>query len=186
MEPIRAVLEQMVGRLAKPEILKDVLRVKWRQIVGEQLYRVSQVRHVKDGVVTIVVTNPSVANELQFRKAELSRRIRELTQFGPDDIRIRLGSIPEEKLPPERKLEREVERIVLSAREKSLIEKTIEPIKDPQLRYQVASVLTQFFKVSQWKRRHGFKECPRCRALYRGPRVVCPVCRVELRRYDRR
>ncbi|MCS7223580.1 MAG: DUF721 domain-containing protein [Armatimonadetes bacterium] len=184
MEPIRTVLEEMVGRLTKPELLRDVLRIRWRQIVGEHLSKVSQVRTVKDGVVTIVATSPTVANELQFRKDELSRRIRELVRFGPYDIRIRLGTITQEKSPPQKRLEKEIERIVLSQREKTVIEKTIEPIKDPQLRYQVASVLTQFFKVSQWKRRHGFKECPRCKALYRGPRSTCPVCRVELRLYS--
>lgn len=183
VEPVRNVLEQIIGQLASPEWLKNVLKLKWRQIVGDQLAKRTQVRQVKDGVVTVIASNPAVANELQYRKDELRRRIRDAAQFEPLDIRIRIGVVQPEEVTKAKRIERELSRLVLSPREKELIEQTIAPIQDPQLREKVARVFEQFLKLSQWKKRHGFKECPRCKALYKGPRVYCPVCRVELRRY---
>lgn len=182
MEPVRNVLEQIVGQLASPEWLKNVLKLKWRQIVGDQLAKRTQVRHVKDGVVTVVASNPAVANELQYRKDELRRRIREAAQFEPLDIRIQIGVVHPEEVVKAQRIEQELSRLVLSPREKSLIEQTVAPIQDLELREKVARVFEQFLKLAQWKRRHGFKECPRCKALYRGPRTYCPVCRIELRR----
>jgi len=182
VEPVRDILEQIVGQLASPEWLKNVLKLKWRQIVGDQLAKRTQVRQVKDGVVTVVASNPAIANELQYRKDELRRRIKEAAQFEPLDIRIKIGVIHPEEVVKARQVEQELSRLVLSEREKSLIEQTVAPIKDPELREKVARVFEQFLKLNQWKRRHGFKECPRCKALYRGPRTYCPVCRVELRR----
>jgi len=183
VEPVRNVLEQIVGQLASPEWLKNVLKVKWRQIVGDYFAKRTQVRQVKDGVVTVVASSPTVANELQFRKDELKQRIRETAKFEPLDIRIRIGIVQPEETVRAQRIEQELSRLVLSPREKALIEQTVAPIQDPQLREKVARVFEQFLKLNQWKRQHGFKECPRCKALYRGPRVYCPVCRVELRRY---
>lgn len=182
MEPVRNVLEQIVGQLASPEWLKNVLKLKWRQIVGDQLAKRTQVQHVKDGVVTVVAINHAVANELKYLKDELRRRIREAAQFEPLDIRVRVGVVRPEETAKAQRIEQELSRLVLSPREKSLIERTVAPIQDPELREKVARVFEQFLKLNQWKRRHGFKECPRCKALYKGPRVYCPVCRIELRR----
>ncbi len=183
MEPVRNILEQIVGQLASPEWLKSVLQLKWRQIVGDQLAKRSQVRQIRNGVVTVVASNPAIANELQFRKDELRQRIRETVRFEPTDIRIRIGIVQPEETLRSRRLERDLERIVLTPREQALIEQTVAPITDPQLRGKVARVFEQFLKMNQWKRHHGFKECPRCKALYRGRRLYCPVCRVELRSY---
>lgn len=183
VEPVRNVLEQIIGQLASPEWLKNVLKLKWRQIVGDQLAKRTQVRQVKDGVVTVIASNPAVANELQYRKDELRRRIRDAAQFEPLDIRIRIGVVQPEEVTRAKRIEEELSRLVLSPHEKELIEQTVAPIQDPQLREKVAKVFERFLKLSQWKKRHGFKECPRCKALYKGPRVYCPVCRVELRRY---
>ncbi len=183
MEPVRNILEQLIRQLASPEWLKSVLKLKWRQIVGDQLAKRTQVRQVKDGVVTVVASNPSVANELQFLKDELRKRIREAAQFEPLDIRVRIGVVQPEIPPQAQRWERELERLVLTPREQAMIEQTVAPIQDQRLREQVARVFERFLKINQWKRRHGFKECPRCKALYRGPRLYCPVCRIELRRY---
>lgn len=66
VEPVRNILEQFIGQFASPEWLKDVLQAKWRQIVGERLAKRTQVRQVKNGVVTIVASTPAIANDLQF------------------------------------------------------------------------------------------------------------------------
>ncbi len=186
MEPVRNVLEQLVGQLASPEWLKDVLQLKWRQIVGDQLAKRTQVRRIKNGVVTVVANTPSIANELQFRKDELRQRIRETARFEPTDIRIQVGVIQPETQPSSKKIEQAWERLALTPREQALIEQTVAPIQDPELREKVRRVFEQFLKMSRWKRQQGFKECPRCQALYRGPRLYCPVCRVELRRFTYR
>ncbi len=183
LEPVRDILERLVGQLASPEWLKNVLRLKWRQIVGDQLAKRTQVKQVKDGVVTVIASSPAVASELQYRKDELRQRIREIAQFEPLDIRVRPGIVRTEETVRVAKWEQEFARIVLTPRERALIEQTVAPIQDPRLREKVAQVFEQFLKLNQWKRRHGFKECPRCKALYRGRRVYCPVCRIELRRY---
>lgn len=183
MEPVRNIVEQLIGQLASPEWLKNVLKVKWRQVVGDQLAKVTQVKQVKGGVVTVVASSPTVANELQFLKDELRRRIREAARFEPSDIRISIGTVRQETIPEVEKLERELARLTLTPREKTLIEQTVVSIPDPELKERVARVFEQFLRLNQWKRRHGFKECHRCKALYRSPRQYCPVCRIELRRY---
>jgi len=183
VEPVRNILEQIVGQLASPEWLKNVLKVKWRQIVGDQLAKRTLVQKVRDGVVTVIAGSPAIASELQYRKEELKRRIRETTHFEPSEIHIRIGVVKSEETARARNIEQELSRLVLSPRERALIEDAIAPIQDPQLREKVAKVFEQFLRLNQWKRRHGFKECPRCKALYRGSRLYCPVCRVELKKY---
>jgi len=116
VEPVRNILEQFIGQFASPEWLKDVLQVKWRQIVGDQLAKRTQVRQVKNGVVTIVASTPAIASDLQFHKDELRERIRQVAQFEPLDIRIRIGTVQPEPLPS-RQWERQLERIVLSPRD---------------------------------------------------------------------
>ncbi|MCS7263987.1 MAG: DUF721 domain-containing protein [Armatimonadetes bacterium] len=182
MEPVRDILEKIIGQLASPEWLKNVLKVKWRQIVGDQLAKRTQVYQVKNGVVTVIANSPAIASELQYRKDDLKRRIKETAYFEPSDIRIRIGVVKSEESVRAQRIEQELSRLVLSPREHALIEQTVAPIQDPLLREKVAKVFEQFLRLNQWKRKHGFKECPRCKALYRGPRLYCPVCQIELRK----
>lgn len=186
MEPVRNILEQFIGQFASPTWLRDVLQAKWRQIVGEQLARRTQVRQVKNGIVTVVASTPAIAHELQFRKDELRQRIRHIAQFEPTDIRVRIGVIRPELPASAQRWERQLDRIVLTARDQSVIERAVAPITDPQLKEQARKVFERLLRISLWKRRHGFKECPKCQALYRGHRTLCPVCRVPLRRFPSR
>lgn len=186
MEPVRDVLEELIRQLASPQWLKNVLKLKWRQIVGDELAKKTQVRQVRKGVVMVVASNAAVANELQFRKNELCRRIRDLARFEPLDIRVRIGVVRPEVPSEVERLERELERLVLTPQERAMIERTVAPIPDPKLRDQIARLFERFLRLNQWKRRHGFKECPRCHALYKGRRLYCPICRVELRRLTSR
>ncbi|MFA0751127.1 MAG: hypothetical protein SLRJCFUN_001530 [Candidatus Fervidibacter sp.] len=182
VEPVRNILEQFIGQFASPEWLKDVLQVKWRQIVGERLAKRTQVRQVKNGVVTIVASTPAIANDLQFHKDELRERIRQVAQFEPSDIRIRIGTVQPELSFRAQRWERQLERIVLSPHDRAVLERAVAPITDPSLRQQALQTFERLLKISLWKRRHGFKECPRCQVLYRGHRRLCPVCRAPLRR----
>lgn len=185
VELVRNILEQFIGQFASPEWLKDVLQAKWRQIVGERLAKRTQVRQVKNGVVTIVASTPAIANDLQFHKEELRERIRQVAQFEPLDIRIRIGTVQPESLPSQR-WERQLERIVLSPRDRALLERAVAPIADPTLRQQALQTFERLLKISLWKRQHGFKECPKCQALYHGHRRLCPICRLPLRRFPHR
>ncbi len=40
----------------------------WPEVVGESIARVSKVRHCKDGVLYVRISNPSWRNELHFQK----------------------------------------------------------------------------------------------------------------------
>lgn len=185
MEPVRNILEQFIVQFASPQWLKDVLQAKWRQIVGERLAKRTQVRQVKNGIVTIIASTPAIANDLQFQKDQLRERIRQIAQFEPSDIRIRIGAVRLEPSPSQR-WERQLERIVLSPRDRALLERAVSPITDPLLRQQALQTFERLLKISLWKRQHGFKECTKCQALYHGHRQLCPICRVPLRRFSYR
>lgn len=186
MEPVRNILEQFIGQFASPEWLKDVLQLKWRQIVGERLAKRTQVRQVKNGVVTIVASTPAIANDLQFHKDELRERIRQVAHFEPSDIRILIGTVQSEHPLRAQRWERQLERIILSPRDRALLERAVSPIIDPALRQQALQTFERLLKISLWKRQHGFKECPKCQALYHGHRRLCPICRLPLRRFPHR
>ncbi len=78
---------------------------------------------------------------------------------------------------------RQLDRIVLIACDYALIERAVASIADPQLKEKACKVFEHFLKISLWKRRHGFKECPKYQALYRGHPSLYPICRVPLRRF---
>ncbi len=66
----------------------------WRQVVGETIAAKSQVSLPRRGVLTVLVANSAVLHELQFRKAEILRRLASLMPEQPlKDVRFRVGSL---------------------------------------------------------------------------------------------
>lgn len=50
---------------------------KWNTVVGETIAKMTEIERIVNGILYVKVQNPSWRNELQFRKAHISKRLNE-------------------------------------------------------------------------------------------------------------
>jgi predicted nucleic acid-binding Zn ribbon protein len=94
-KPIANILSDLMARRGYGRMqAAGLLFETWRQAAGEQLGRQSRPGQVRRGVLEVMVTNSTLAQEISFQKPALLERLAEL---APDekirDLRFRVGPI---------------------------------------------------------------------------------------------
>ncbi len=98
-DPISGAVEEMLANLGIPAIRSIVLLSRgWETVCGELLSRKTAPSELRNGTLTILVSNHSWAQELQFSKPLLLERVAGLLGAGVvTDIRFTVGPIPEDE-----------------------------------------------------------------------------------------
>jgi hypothetical protein len=104
--PLSSILDAFLESLGIPHVAFLVsLRKRWPEIAGPLVARNATPLSLRNGVLTIVVRNPSWAQELRMSKTTMIGRIRETVgeRIPVTDIRFTVGSpapSEEEEGPP--------------------------------------------------------------------------------------
>lgn len=153
----------------------------WPELVGPELADRTEVREFRGGVLVVAVSSSVWSQELGYQKRELLRRYKQ--RLGPEavkDIRTVVATLrrPASE-PPVRRVNRdEVRKVELSALDTAAIEHAAEGVP-AETGQALRRALTAEAQRRRWNLEHGAKTCPRCGAVHRTARNLCPACRVD-------
>jgi predicted nucleic acid-binding Zn ribbon protein len=178
------LLSQELAQALRPHLAK----VHWAGVVGPQVAGVTQVEAVRDGVLFVRVKNSVWANELTLLKEDMIRRLN--SKLGGrilTDIHFKASGLARVKKKPEpvhvpMPADGELAKITLSKAAMTQIEAALVTIQDDGLRGRIHQAMLRAARTEEWKRRHGWQVCERCRALS-APSAnaesapLCTVCR---------
>lgn len=157
----------------------------WPQIVGQVVAEHSRADAVRDGVLIVATDTSAWANELQMRQRELLDLVARRIGSGViREIHFRTGlrrrgrrSPAPGPLPSEIRLSRRQERHIGEAAAK---------IEDDDLRGRAERAFASLARVSEWRKRAGWRRCRRCGRWQRVGRRWCSSCTYSGRRRGRR
>lgn len=95
LESVGEVIESMITRLGIKQRLKRAQIVEeWGRIVGGKIAQETRAERVRGSTLFVSTSSPVWAQELEFMKPEILKKIREELGKGVvTDIRFRTGSI---------------------------------------------------------------------------------------------
>ena len=162
----------------------------WSFIVGPKIACHANPYRLENGILKVMVTSSSWAQQLSFMKEQILRGYLELTgEELVKDIRFQIGKKTDtgEKKGKIEQLtldfnkykypdEFQLGRIQLPPDTVSMIDGQVKFIKDEQLREQMKSVMEKDFKIRIWKEMKGWKPCPVCNVFMEPGQKVCMIC----------
>ncbi len=107
-------------------VVLTALRNKWIDLVGETIAAHTFPDMIQGKELTLIVDSPQWRHHLDFMKMDICAKIE---RYGIDDLRFRVGKIPESSV----KLSRAVEA-KLTEEDRRYIENTIKTVKDEELK----------------------------------------------------
>ena len=127
------------------KITSEMIIQKWGELVGNQLDRYSKAVEVKGKTLYVKVTSPSIANELALKETLLLKKMREM--FGEnlpiERIAFKTGFFSQKKKEMDIEYHSSTR---MNPRIAKKIEKTVECIKDEELKKALTSFLTTSYK----------------------------------------
>lgn len=160
--------------------------VHWAPVVGEQIAAVTQVKSVRDGVLSIRVKHSTWANEIDLLRDDIVSRLnlalggKVITKLHIDAGGLEPARDPvheRERLVP---TEEELALMPLSAEKLAWAERSVNGIQDPAWRERIYNTLLRVARADEWKRQHGWHPCPTCEALTPPDLSVCELCRLGI------
>lgn len=189
--------------LKENQIAQDALepqraRLVWAEVVGDKLAGVCAAELVRGHTLFVRAKSSVWANELTFHKADILMRLNQRLA-GPGgkadvitDIQFSSGS----------RRTRQATVIHVATASPEPVPLTLLPPLEPSsvgnspdeeaMRARLSQLVERTRLTLEWKRENGWRECPRCSALYRpadsqsalgtasagrGPQSLCALCR---------
>jgi predicted nucleic acid-binding Zn ribbon protein len=165
----------------------------WNFIVGPKIACHTNPYRLEDGILKVMVSSSSWAQQLSFMKEQILRGYLEMTgEELVKDIRFQIGK----KIPDSGKKDKveqltldfnkfkypdefQLGRIQLPVETLFLIDEQVKFIKDEQLRTQMKSVMEKDFKIKIWKEMKGWKLCPLCNVFMEPGQKICMICNLD-------
>ncbi|MDP2969590.1 MAG: DUF721 domain-containing protein [Deltaproteobacteria bacterium] len=152
-QSIHSILEQTLKGLKLDVPLKTYsIWGAWKEIVGEPIALQTQPRAIRNHILFIDVSHSTWMQQLQFLKPTLLGKINGfLGESLIEDIRFKVGKIPQAVIPlPERREESEEK---LERKTIDRIERLIENITDAEVKKGFREILIKSAKLEQLKKR---------------------------------
>ncbi len=182
----RQVSRQQQPQVFEMDLVREVLRkynleekyneyrfiALWPQVVGSQIARLTSVRELRSGQLTVLVSSSSVAQELSLLKARYIARINELAgKKVITNIRFIPGHIPSpptciQLVSPPPAYETEARNMFAT-------------IDDRRLRHSFERLYTTVRQREDSLIAAGGKRCIRCGVVFFGEGDLCPGCRFD-------
>ena len=149
LHPISRILGKVLPAYGlKTHLAEWSLKVKWLEIVGEQVAAHSRPIRINFKHLLVMVDNPAWVQHLTFLKPELMEKLqRSLGKETVMDIRFKVGSLSDNSLshaaPPQPR------RTHLEEEETALVEEYLRPLQDPTVKERVRSLIMRSFLDSE-------------------------------------
>ncbi len=142
----------------------------WAEIVGPQIASATEVEKVQDGVLYVSTRSSTWAQELNFHKNDIVRRLNQrlgATQTPViTDIRFRnrvAQTKPKrEEAPPLIPTPEQLEDTAIPASEMRAIDHSVEVIADPALRERLRKLRRSDARLRYWRIENGWRLCEVC------------------------
>ncbi len=192
------VAERLWGLQIAQKVKEHTAPLVWAELVGPQVAGATEVEKVSGGVLFVSTRSAMWAQELNFYKPDILRRLNEKIGARPGeplitDIRFankglkreKEGEIP--KPPPLHPTRDELDDLEVTADERRVIEDGIAVVSDDFLRGKLRNARIADAKVRTWRMENGWSPCPHCGdlappAFPEGAPRSCSQCRVERHR----
>lgn len=156
-ELLGAILQKILKKRNIPHTSTDQrLLDLWRRAVGPQIAAQTHPEAVKRGVLFVRVSASVWLHQLQFMKEEILAKIKELSP--PDEIRtlhFSVGEIPASPSGRRDDPEMEFAPPVLLTRDRTVVQESLQTIRDPELREILGRVMTR--EIARRRRREQSK-----------------------------
>jgi len=161
----------------KESIYKELILKQWPEIVGEKLVYQTRPKKLKNKILFLSVSNPIWAQELNFIKDKLIKKINQtLKQKIVRDIRFQVNQTNHVtpmaigEIPPT------WHNVVIQPKEIKKIEVSLAAISDEKLKSQLKTILIKDKKLKTWRLNQGWRPCPYCQTLIPPQKTKCPWC----------
>ncbi len=167
----RQTLEAVLRRCGLAEEYAEQEAVFLWPSVVERLSAFAEASFVREGILHVVASNASVAQELQLLVPELLAKLNSILRTRSlHGIRITAGDLPRVK-----RVIPKLSEIDLSPAERALF----DDMEDSKMRAAFLRLYTRYRTREETLRANGGQACPRCGAVYIGRDPVCPGCRYD-------
>jgi predicted nucleic acid-binding Zn ribbon protein len=149
LQPISRILGKILPAYGlKTHLAEWSLKVKWLEIVGEQVAAHSRPIRLNFKHLLVMVDNPAWVQHLTFLKPELMEKLqRSMGKETITEIRFKVGSLSENSLLPAA-LPRPL-RTHLDEEETALVEEYLRPLQDPCVKERMRSLIMRSFLDSE-------------------------------------
>lgn len=151
--------------------------IAWPQIAGSVIASHSTAEAVRDGVLIVAADSSAWAHELHMRQRELLELVAQ--RIGPGAIReihFRAGRRRGLKRPFARPPVPRPSEMKIGGREEKHIAAAVERIEEVELQARVARALTALAKMSEWRKKMGWRQCQQCGRWQRTGKRWCASC----------
>jgi len=156
----------------------------WAEVVGKWYAQHTQVTQIRDGVLVVHCDSAPRAQQLQldsdFIKEKLNQRlggnfIKEIRatsgRVGRGRPEPTVAEAEGEPLPSPA----ELVQLRIPPQDADLVRTLAEKVDDKELQRRFSAAMTNFCRLQQWRRLHGYQPCSKCGRLL-PPGQNCPVC----------
>ena len=134
MQSLRHILKTFITDYGlKDGIALKAIRSDWAEIVGNPIAAHTFPDTIKGRVLNLVVDTPQWMHHLSFFKAEIIERLK---SFAVDDIRFRIGRLPEQI-----KEDPSTDQACLNEDDERYIDNTLKNIQDEELREKFRTLI---------------------------------------------
>lgn len=183
-EPVAAIAERHVAEAPAAAAMRDLEAVKkiWRDIAGDFICSNTSIASLRDGALTITAIATPFLFHLRSAKVNYIEQINARLRPGAvREIFYRIGPVKGEAAEESGLFEEaraiakrgditsfEIENIEVPSEVISSINDFVGSLKtgDAELDSKIAAAAVTIYKVTQYKKRHGYVECAVCSSLY--------------------
>lgn len=164
--------------------LLNKIRLNWGKIVGELIFKNTDILYLKDNILYILVPNSGFLQEMNLLKNYIISNINEL--IGEDyilDLNIRnKEEIKNYKayFKKEKKEKINYEKIELTEQELDFILKKSLEIEDENIKEKILSIMINSKKREKYLLGVGYKKCKECgNIFFNEDRDICENCKIN-------
>lgn len=161
MQRMKEILDEVIkAKGMKRRIEMGMAIIKWPEVVGEVGSKFSQATRIKDGKLTVIVSNSVLLTDMRLRKEEYIERYEEILGGGiVRDIEFKLGVIkrpePREEVE-ENPLYGDISHIELTDEELAMAEEVAQGVEEEETREVIKRAFIGQLKLNKWRRSlHG-------------------------------
>lgn len=166
----------------RQKVLERQAMSRWGEIVGKQVASSSIPENVREGVMFVACKSSMWANELTLLKTSIIKKYSK--SFGRmviKDIRFsargfkRAYELAHKDDPQSEPID--FKKIDIREEDKELASKVASISSSKELAEKIEKAVLAGKKLSELKRREGWKTCPKCSALHNSSHDICNNCR---------
>ena len=163
-------------------IMEHQALARWDEVVGPHIAASSMAEKVRDGVLFVCCKSSMWSNELSLHKRDIIKRLN--VAVGKQVIKdIRFTAMGFRRAAREGREEdrsteaKGLEAVSLPEGESDAARRVAAGVPVDDLADRIARAVTTSKRLTEFKRREGWKPCPKCGELHDGEHDVCDNCR---------